>query len=115
MIKRDERYELVRPMLAIGKIKSFSDIFKVVPKTIVAADLGTKVDRFNKLMKRIEKFTLEDIFTIGRYCDLSVHEILDLVETEYLQNKDRIKKTTFPFEQDNPDQTDKSSKSEKSA
>jgi hypothetical protein len=113
MLKRDERYELVKPMLEIGKIKSFQDIFKFVPKTIVAADLGTKVDRLTKLMKRIEKFTLEDIFTIARYCELSVHEILVLVEAEYLQNKDRIKKTAFPYEPGNSTLSNNSSQSEK--
>jgi len=115
MLKRDERYELVKPMLEIGKIKSFQDIFKIVPKTIVAADLGTKVDRFTKLMKRIEKFTLEDVFTIARYCELSVHEILELVEVEYLQSKDRIKKMAFPYEQGNQNLSDNSSKSEKAS
>jgi len=113
MIKRDERYELVKPMLIIGKIKSFRDIFKFVPKTIVAADLGTKVDRFTKLMKRIEKFTLEDIFTIARYCELSVHEILTLVEVEYQQNKDRMQKTTFSCEQSNSTISENSSQSER--
>jgi len=115
MIKRDERYEFVRPMLEIGKIKTFLDIFKFVPKTIVAADLGTKVDRLTKLMRRIDKFTLGDFLTIARYCDLSVHEILVLVEAEYEQNKERIKKAAFPFEQDSPGATDKTSKSEKSS
>jgi hypothetical protein len=113
MLKRDERYELVKPMLEIGKIKSFQDIFKFVPKTIVAADLGTKVDRLTKLMKRIEKFTLEDIFTIARYCELSVHEMLVLVEAEYVQNKDRIKKTAFPYEPGNSALSNNSSQSEK--
>ncbi len=43
---RDPRYDLIRSMINDGKIVSFNDIFKFIPKTIVAKDLGKKVDRF---------------------------------------------------------------------
>jgi hypothetical protein len=99
MIQRDERYKLVKPMIRLGTAKFFSDIFIAVPKSVVSADIGTKLERFNKLLHRLEKFTLEDLFTIGRHCDLSEKEILKMVLDEYLKNKEeRAKKGTLPKE-----------------
>ena len=91
---RDDRYELIRPMLNDGKILSFNDIFKFIPKTVVATDLGKKVDRFTELMKRVEKFTLEELFTIGRFCSLDETQILMLARDEYLKSKSKILKNT---------------------
>ncbi|WP_431215069.1 hypothetical protein ACQ86N_10260 [Puia sp. P3] len=42
MIKRDERYTIVRTMYEAGHVASFNDIFKYIPKTVVANDLGKK-------------------------------------------------------------------------
>ena len=47
MIKRDSRYNVIKAMIADGNIVTFNDIFEYIPKTIVAIDLGKKVDRFN--------------------------------------------------------------------
>jgi hypothetical protein len=93
MTNRDSRYELIKPMLTAGNIRSFNDIFKYIPKTIVANDLGKKVDRFNELMKHVEKFTLEELFTIARFCFISEAKMLRLVESEYIKSKKRILKS----------------------
>jgi hypothetical protein len=80
-------------MILGGKISTFNDIFKFIPKTVVAHSLGKKVDRFSELMKHVEKFTLEELFTIARYCDIEEAEILRLAETEYLKSKSKIIKS----------------------
>lgn len=93
MRQRDDRYEIIKPMLKEGKIESFLDIFKFIPKSIVAKDLGKKIDKFSFLMDHIEKFTYEDTFTLARFCDISVPQMLKLVEAEYFKNKDKIAKS----------------------
>ncbi|HEY4063130.1 MAG TPA: hypothetical protein VGM30_14590 [Puia sp.] len=92
MSKRDTRYDLIEPMIATGKITSFNDIFKYIPKTVVARDLGKKVDRFSELMVRVDKFTLEDLFIIARFCSIDEITILTLVKAEYLKNKSKIQR-----------------------
>ncbi|MBS1663267.1 MAG: hypothetical protein JST68_19645 [Bacteroidetes bacterium] len=92
MIKRDDRYDVVKTMYGAGHIGLFKDIFKYIPKTVVANDLGKKVDRFNKLMSRLDEFTLKDMYTIGSFCGLTERQIYELVEAEYLHNKSKIKK-----------------------
>jgi hypothetical protein len=83
-------------MYGAGHIVSFNDIFKYIPKTVVALDLGKKVDRFNKLMNKVEGFTIEEIYMIGSFCGFSERQIYELVEAEYLKSKSKIKKTKKP-------------------
>jgi len=83
MGNRDSRYDLIKPMLSEGKIVSFTDIFKYIPKTIVANDLGKKVDRFTVMMNQVEKFTLEELFRIAAFCRLSRDQMFGLMLQEY--------------------------------
>jgi len=68
--KRDHRYDLIKPMVETGKIMFFNDIFKYIPKTVVAKDLGKKVDRFNTLMSRVEEFMLDDLFIMAGFFEI---------------------------------------------
>lgn len=82
-MKRDHRYDYIKLMRDQGKIVTFNDIFKYIPKTVVANDVGKKVDRFTELMGRVEKFTLEEIFIMARLCEMTENEMLDLVLADY--------------------------------
>ncbi len=90
MIKRDHRYDLIKPMIESGKIVSFNDIFKYIPKTVVAKDLGKKVDRFNTLMSRVEEFMLSDLFIIATFFEIDEDDIVKLVMIDYKKNKNEM-------------------------
>jgi len=76
-------------MVENGKIEVFTDIFKYIPKTKVATDLGKKVDRFNELMNNVEDFILKDLFIIAGFCELEEEKMLDLVLKQYRETKIR--------------------------
>jgi hypothetical protein len=88
--KRDHRYDLIKPMVETGKIMFFNDIFKYIPKTVVAKDLGKKVDRFNTLMSRVEEFMLEDLFIMAGFFEIDEDVIVRLVMNDYKRNKSAI-------------------------
>ena len=90
MTSRDPRYSLVKPMVDAGKIEVFTDIFKFIPKTKVATDLGKKVDRFNELMNNVEDFNLKDLFLIAKFCEMTERDILELVLKQYLDLKSNL-------------------------
>ncbi len=92
MIKRDRRYELIRTMFNDGKIQTLNDIFEFIPKTVVATDLGKKVDRFTALISKVEKFTVEDLFRIGKLCDLEETQMFQLVLKDYYIQKKNIER-----------------------
>ena len=89
MIKRDERYSLIKLLHADGQIQILEDIFKWVPKTVVATDLGKKVSDFNVLLARPDNFELKEIYRIGSLCGLSEREAYLLVEAQYFKGKKR--------------------------
>ncbi len=74
-------------MVETGKIICFNDIFRYIPKTVVAKDLGKKVDRFNTLMSRVEDFTLKDLFIMAGFFDIDEEVIVRLVMNDYKRNK----------------------------
>ena len=90
MVSRDHRYDLVVSMYEKGRVRSFNDIFKYIPKSIVAKDLGMKVDRFNKLMNRVKKFTFEDMELIADFCEMEFDIMLELWKKEYQLQKETI-------------------------
>jgi|KBSMisStandDraft_5_1062788.scaffolds.fasta_scaffold2866923_1 hypothetical protein len=87
MIKRDERYNLIKLLHADGQIEILNDIFKYVPKTVVATDLGKKVTDFNVLLARPDNFELREIYRIGNLCGLSDRDAYLLVEAQYIRLK----------------------------
>ena len=91
MVNRDDRYDLIKPMLEKGNVQSFNDIFKYIPKTVVAINMGKKVDRFTEIMNRVEKFKLEEVFAVAKLCEVDDSEMLQLVYKEYIKQKRKKK------------------------
>lgn len=83
MTQRDPRYATIQPMVQEGRIQTFLDIFKYVPRTVIARDLGKKVARLSVSLRHLENFTIGELFVIGNLCELSRTEILELVTKEF--------------------------------
>src|SRR3984885_14328527 len=85
MGNRDTRYDLIEPMMSQGKIVSFTDVFKYIKKTVVAIDLGKKVDRFTVMMHDPKKFSVGDIYKMSDLFGISAKRMFDLIDNEVLQ------------------------------
>lgn len=90
MGSRDVRYQTIKPMLNEGSIKTFSDIFKFIKKSVVAADLGKRTTRFSELIERVEEFEVKELLMIARLCNLTIAEMFKLVEAELSNRQFRI-------------------------
>ncbi len=86
-MERDPRYKAVKLMVESGEITKFNEMFRIIPKSIVAADLGKQNIRFTMLMNRIERFTLKDLFLLGKFFELDERMIFELAYQQYLQQK----------------------------
>ena len=91
MEHRDRRYPTIKPMLDQGRIKSFTDIFLYLPKSVLAADLGKNLKRFNELLLHVEGFTIKDLVIIGNLCGLTRMEMFRLIDEEFV-SRERTKK-----------------------
>jgi hypothetical protein len=78
-------------MLDQGRIKSFTDIFLYLPKSVLAADLGKNLKRFNELLLHVEGFTIKDLVIISNLCGLTRMEMFRLIDEEFVI-RERVKK-----------------------
>ena len=81
-MEKDRRYAVIRPMFTRGRIQTFNDIFKQVPKTIVARDLGKDNNRFTELIDSPGDFTIEEIIELDSLCQLELTQMAVLLEPE---------------------------------
>ena len=95
MAERDHRYAVIRPLYEEGKIKTFMDIFRYVPRTVVAGDLGKKVARFSAQLNHLENFDLSDLFLIGNLCQLTRTQMLKLMTIEFAIRDNEITEVTL--------------------
>jgi len=82
----NKRYDAIEPLVAKGNISYLSDIFIHVPKTVLANDIGKKVERFTELMNNMESFKLGDLYKIARLCKISKDQVCHLVNNEHTIN-----------------------------
>ncbi len=78
MIK-DKRYFALKTYMESGKIKSFSEIFDIVPKSTIVKDSGISYVRLNKKIFHPEKFTLKDLTSIARAIGVDSIKLFELV------------------------------------
>jgi len=91
MIERDSRYDFVKILIETGKITTIQDFFKYVPKTIVAKDLGKKIDRFTILINKVEGFTFDEVYRLAKIFEVEEIEMVKLIHEEHVKNKNKIK------------------------
>lgn len=93
---RDERYKNVKNLIESGRIVVFRDIFlyKAIPKTVVARDLGMHHVTFNKLLDAPQKFTFEDAFHIATLFETDRKNILDLIYSQCEEDRKKTKKSS---------------------
>jgi hypothetical protein len=84
---KDRRYIYVKHLIADGHIKSFQDIFKAIPKSVVARDLGINNVRFSKLMHNVELFVLKELYRFAEFIEIEGKTLLDMVDQQHTENK----------------------------
>lgn len=78
--KKDVRYKTVRIVMAAAEIKTFKDIFKIIPKSIVAKDMHTNNNRMERLINNPDGFTLAEINVLAKLFGCEYNKLRDLVE-----------------------------------
>lgn len=89
---KDQRYNLIKPMIEHDRIEDLKDIFKYIPKTVVAKDLGINNNRFSDLLKTPKNLRVYDLVRLADLCGITLRQIFDLITTELEREKDRSEK-----------------------
>jgi hypothetical protein len=66
----DPRYKYVRSIWSAGDLNSFDEIFNLVPRSVVATDLGLNYVRFSKKIMKPELLTLWDMYRLSNVTEL---------------------------------------------
>jgi len=93
-MERDPRYKNLKNLISSGHIKTFREIFDfdVIPKSVVARDLGINNVRFSKLMLNVHKFAFEDMFRLAAILEVEEQVITDLLVQQHILDKKNKKK-----------------------
>lgn len=76
--KKDPRYETVELYFKNGRIKEFADIFGLIPKTVVANDMGIKTDVMNACIANPGKFRFTRLLEMAHLIGVPPAEVVSL-------------------------------------
>ena len=87
MMEKDRRYVHIKSLISGGYIKSFREIFSIIPKSVVARDLGMNNMRFSRLMNNVDQFSLKDILRLATFLEIDEMILINLVYQQFVEDK----------------------------
>jgi len=85
-MKRDERYDYVHYLYNKGDIKCFNDLFKKLPKSVLAKDMGIPTRRFREMLTDPAKMKVEHLFTVAHFFKINKWVLVQLAWRQYYPN-----------------------------
>ena len=79
----DERYKTAKRGIQKNQVKELHQVFKYIPKNVVAKDIGTSLKSFSYKLNHIEKFSLREIFAMAQLFEVDTMILLKLANTQY--------------------------------
>ena len=92
-MSKDVRYNVVKQIIQSGLIEELSDIFKYIPKTIVANDLEKDTGRTYVFFEKMEQLTLRDIYRLAQLIEVDAPVIFNLIDRQYVNTLEEEKKS----------------------
>jgi hypothetical protein len=79
---KDPRFATTSALLKVGGAKDFHYIFRFIPKTVVAKEMGMNPPAFTKCTHNPKKFTLEEIERLAALFDYPFEKFLKIIVRE---------------------------------
>ncbi len=89
---KDPRYNTVYKLITTGQLNSLAELLEVVPKTVLARDLGMHHITLNKLLEQPGQFKLNDIYEIAALVGVENKLMLQLFYIETGEKKVKRKR-----------------------
>lgn len=86
-MRTDERYIAVKRMIQAGDITMLNQCFKIIPKTIVAEDLGEHKGRYSTRLNEIENMTYKDIKNLSSLFEIDINIVFSLIDNQACSNE----------------------------
>jgi hypothetical protein len=88
----DPRYKHVRSIWNAGDLQSFSEIFSIIPKSIVSDDLGLNYGRFSKKVHNPELLIFREIILLSELTGVDLQYIVELIVADISARSNAKKK-----------------------
>lgn len=75
----DPRLASIAPLIRSGHIKTFSDIFRVIPPSILARELGFNYNKMKGIINNPGKLSVEECYKIGEVLGVKGAVVVKLV------------------------------------
>lgn len=94
---KHKEYELVKNRFILGELSEFRDIFRHLPKSRVAEDLGIGKARFTGYIENPDGFAIRKLMEFAKDCDLSIIDLGQMIETQQpvITKSDSPRKGTY--------------------
>lgn len=76
------RYKTICGLLLAGEIKTFTGIFKWIPYSVVARDIGTSKPRMKKMVANPSLWTLGEIYRLAELIGYDKKKLLMMAAAE---------------------------------
>ena len=86
-MNKDNRYDIIKTMMEVGRITEFSQLFNYIPKSVMAADLNSSHRRLTRLSKQLDKLELGEVYAISKLVGVKMQDIYGLAEQQFLTKK----------------------------
>ncbi|WEK34159.1 MAG: hypothetical protein P0Y53_16850 [Candidatus Pseudobacter hemicellulosilyticus] len=84
---KDKRYQTVKMYIDAGAIKSFQDIFDILPKSILSRDLRLNYSRLVKRVHNPNLFTLREIRQMAELIEVDGLVVYRLIDSFFKRKK----------------------------
>jgi hypothetical protein len=89
---KDRRYKSVLRLLEGGDIKTFTEIFDYLPRSILVNDLRQNYSTFTSKIIHPHRFTLFDLFSVSYWLEVEPEKLITLLKAEVVASIARRKK-----------------------
>lgn len=84
---KDRRYKAVKGLIETNNIKSFEDLFDVIPPTVVRKDLRLNDKSMTLRLTKSESFSMKDLLRLAELIECDPLLVIKLVMVEIERQK----------------------------
>lgn len=84
---KDKRYNALKSYIETEGIKSFTEIFDIIPKSVIVRDAKLNYVRLEAKIKSPEKFTIKDLLTISDLIGIDSRKLYNLIALGMVDKK----------------------------
>ena len=85
--EKDKRYTRLNQLIVDGRIQSLTEIFDIVPKTVIANDMKISGDRFNNKLEDIQRFSIGEFYKLVTLLEIDANLVFMLFNNHFQARK----------------------------